>query len=189
MGRGRCAHTFPRRLVALPFAFPPSLHHSPQLSNFHIPHPFEPPFSSSSLRPDPRPTLTSSPIRRRAIRYVPATHLPRQLVEPRSKLITARESSPGVASLASRISGLNTGSPAPVAQKERPKPNTANPLFGKALAGVKERAPKDAPKETEKPAPKASDDAKPAVAAPADKSEEKKKEMADDGESGIAEEG
>ncbi|GMK56847.1 hypothetical protein CspeluHIS016_0306870 [Cutaneotrichosporon spelunceum] len=92
---------------------------------------------------------------------------------------SARESSPTVASLASRIGGLATGAPNPTAPKERPKPNTANPLFGKALAGVKDRSPpsSDAPASPAKGDPV---NAKSAEAAPSQPAAEKKAEM-DDG--------
>lgn len=61
-------------------------------------------------------------------------------------LTTSGEASPGVASLASRIGGLSTDesqkqSPSSPAAKERPRPNTSNPLFGKALAGASRAAP------------------------------------------------
>ncbi|KLT38945.1 putative ATP-dependent RNA helicase, partial [Cutaneotrichosporon oleaginosum] len=69
------------------------------------------------------------------------------------------------------------------APKERPKPNTANPLFGKALAGVKDRASSSTPS-TAAASDKA--DAKPALADPpqpeAEAKNDESKTVMDDGE-------
>ncbi|WVR09609.1 hypothetical protein IAU60_006681 [Kwoniella sp. DSM 27419] len=71
---------------------------------------------------------------------------------PQSPQKQTKEEDAPVASLASRISGLSTNSgpadstpvpatTAPFAPAVRPRPNTANALFGKALAGVKADRP------------------------------------------------